>query len=603
MEEKGFEFMNIENNKAPNKLINEKSPYLLQHAYNPVQWYPWGKEALNKAREEDKLIFLSIGYSTCRWCHNMNRESFQDEEVGEILNKYFVPIKVDREEKPDIDKVYMTFSDAITGSGGWPLNLLLTPDTKPFFVGTYFPKRSKGQLNGLIELLEKSAEIWRIDKEKLMIESSNITEKVKEHFISYSSGDVKEDIFKDTKEGLLSIFDKRNGGFGYRPKFPMPQYILFLLEYGHKYDDEEAKKMAKNTLESIYKGGIFDHIGYGFCRYSVDEKWLVPHFEKMLYDNGLLAITYIKAYELTKELLYKEVAEKIFDFVIREMISKEGAFFSALDAETEGEEGKFYVFNYDEIIDVLGKEDGEFYCNHYDITKEGNFEGKNLPNLIGYDIESIDDKDKRHLEELRQKLFSYREKRIYPHRDEKILTSWNGIMISALAYGGKVFGNEDYINKAKKAADFIITNSIDKDGRLLSTYVDGESYNYGLLEDYTFFIYGLLVLYNVTKDLVYLKIGEKLNDDMLNLFWDEKRGGLFYYSNISEELVLRPKDAYDGATPSGNSIAALNMIKLYNITSNREFIDRVEEIIYTFGRDINNGPLGHVYMVMANMYL
>ncbi len=595
--------MNIDNNSASNKLINEKSPYLLQHAYNPVQWYPWGEDALQKAKEENKLIFLSIGYSTCRWCHNMNRESFQDEEVGEILNKYFVPIKVDREERPDIDKVYMTFSEAITGSGGWPLNLILTPDRKPIFVGTYFPKRARGRMNGLIELLEKSNELWQRDREKILRESSNITKEVDKHFISYNSGEVKEDIYKDTKKGLERIFDKNNGGFGNRPKFPMPQYSLFHLDYSYKNNDNKAKNMAKKTLESMYKGGIFDHIGYGFCRYSVDEKWLAPHFEKMLYDNGLLAMAYIRAYELTKDPFYKEVAEKIFDFVSRELTSKEGAFYSALDAETEGEEGKYYVFEYDEVMDLLGEEDGKFYCRYYDITEEGNFEGKNIPNLIGYDIESIDEDDKKRLEEIRQKLFSYREKRTYPHRDEKILTSWNGIMIGALAYGGKIFHNNDYINRAKKAADFIITHSIDKDERLLSTCIDGESYNYGLLEDYAYFVYGLLELYNVTGDLVYLKIGEKLNDDMLKLFWDEEDGGLFYYSDISEKLVLRPKDAYDGATPSGNSIAALNMAKLYEITKEQKYLEKGKEIIYAFGEDINRNSLGHVYLILAKRYL
>lgn len=594
--------MNIDN-KAPNKLINEKSPYLLQHAYNPVQWYPWGEEALQKAREEDKLIFLSIGYSTCRWCHNMNRESFQDEEVGEILNEYFVPIKVDREERPDIDKVYMTFSEAITGSGGWPLNLILTPDTKPIFVGTYFPKRSIGRMNGLIELLKRSNELWEKDRKKFLEESNNITKEVDKHFIFYYSGKVKEGISKDAKEGLERIFDEDYGGFGNRPKFPMPQYSIFLLDYGYKNNDERSKFMAKKTLESMYKGGIFDHIGYGFCRYSVDERWLVPHFEKMLYDNGLIAIAYIKAYELTKDPFYKEVAEKIFDFVSREMTSKEGAFYSALDAETEGEEGKYYTFEYDEVINLLGEENGKLYCKYYDISKEGNFEGKNIPNLIRYDIESIDKDDKKRLEENRQKLFSYREKRTYPHRDEKILTSMNGIMIGALAYGGKVFENSDYINRAKKAADFIITHSIDKDEKLLSTCIEGESYNYGLLEDYAYFVYGLLELYNVTGDLVYFKIGEKLNTDMLDLFWDEEKGGLFYYSDISEKLVLRPKDAYDGATPSGNSIAALNMANLYEITKEQKYLEKGKDIIYAFGEDINRNPLGHVYLILARRYL
>ncbi len=595
--------MNINNNRTPNKLINEKSPYLLQHAYNPVQWYPWGDEALEKAKKEDKPIFLSIGYSTCRWCHNMNRESFQDEEVGRILNEYFIPIKVDREERPDIDKVYMTFSEAIIGSGGWPLNLLLTPDTKPFFVGTYLPKRTKGRFVGIIELLEKSIALWKDNKQRVINESSHIVEEVDKHFISYSSGEVDEYIFDNIKGGLKEIFDRDNGGIGFKPKFPMFQYILFLLEYGYKNKDKEIIDMAQKYLVNMYKGGIFDHIGYGFYRYSVDEKWLVPHFEKMLYDNGLLAIVYIRAYELTKDSFYKKVVENIFDFVFREMTSNEGGFYSGLDAETEGEEGKYYTWNYDEIMRVLGEKDGEFFRNIYDITKIGNFEGKNIPNLIGYDIETINNENKTRLENIRQKLFHCRQNRIYPHRDEKILTSWNGIMISALAYGGKVFGNNEYINSAKKAADFIITHSINKDGILLAINIDRESYNYGLLEDYTYFIYGLLKVYEITGDLVYLKIAEKLNNDMLDLFWDEKYGGFFYYSDISEQLILRPKDIYDGATPSGNAIAVFNLIKLYNINKDEKYLDKISSILYTFGGNINENPLSHVYFVLAKWYL
>ena len=583
----------------PNRLAKEKSPYLLQHAYNPVDWYPWGEEALNKAKQENKPLFISIGYSACHWCHVMNRESFQDKEVAALLNKYYVPVKVDREERPDIDKVYMTFCEAMTGRGGWPLNLLLTPDGKPFYVGTYFPKRSRNRMVGLIDLLSKVNRTWMEDKESIIRESHYIVEEVDSRYNLYTKGKIEENIQSKTKESLKEMFDEINGGFGHYPKFPMPQYIIFLLEYGLKHNDEEALNMAEYTLESMYKGGIFDHVGFGFYRYSVDEKWMIPHFEKMLYDNALLGIAYTKAYEITKKSLYEDVSERLFKFILRDMVSKEGGFYSALDAETEGEEGKFYVFSYEEIIDLFGEDDGEFYCDSYNITKEGNFEGKNNPNFIGKDLDILSKSHKGKLSSMSQVLFNYREDRTKPHRDEKILTSWNGLMIGSLAYAGKIFNKEIYIEKAKRAADFIITNSIDKEGRLLSTYIDGESYNFGFLEDYTFFIYGLLKLYDVTQDDVYLEISKKLNNNMLEMFWDEKNGGLFYYSNISEQLILKPKDIYDGAIPSGNSIAALNLIKLYEITKEEGLYKKYQELLYAFGQSINDNPVSYVYSILA----
>lgn len=582
-----------------NRLANEKSPYLLQHKDNPVNWYPWGDEALKKAKDENKPIFLSIGYSTCRWCHNMNRESFQDEEVAEILNEYYIPIKVDREERPDLDKVYITFAEALTGSAGWPLNLILTPEKKPFFAGTYFPKKTRNRMIGLVDLLSQIKEVWQDDSDRIIGESNRILAEVDRIYNSYNKGELDKDILIKTKNELKDTFDKNNGGFSYRPKFPLPQYILFLLEYGEKTNDDSAMEMAKFTLDNMYKGGIFDHIGFGFYRYSVDEKWLVPHFEKMLYDNALLGIAYTMAYEKTKNPFYKEITEKIFEFVIRDLASEEGGFYSALDAETEGEEGKFYIFTKEEIVDLLGDEYGEFYCNYYDITEEGNFEGKNIPNLIDKDLNNINDIDKTKLESIRDIVFQYRDKRIKPHRDEKILTSWNGLFIAALAYGGKVFGNETYINNAKRAADFIIMNFIDENGNLLSTHINGESYNYGFLEDYAFFIFGLLKLYEVTEDEVYLGISKKLNEDMLKLFWDNANGGLYYCSYISEELILKPKDIYDGAIPSGNSIALLNLAKLYEITKDENIHEKYKCMLKVFANNINRNPVVYMYSILA----
>ena len=494
-----------------NRLAQEKSPYLLQHKDNPVNWYPWGQEALQKAKKEDKPIFLSIGYSTCRWCHNMNRESFQDEEVAEILNKYFVPIKVDREERPDLDKVYITFAEALTGYAGWPLTVFLTPDEKPFFAGTYFTKRSQKNSIGLIELLNKIKDLWQKRKEEIIKDSNNILEEVDRKFNRIRKGNIDEDIFNKTLEELENSFDEIYGGFTKAPKFPLPQYILFLLVYGWNLNHEKALSMAEFTLESMYKGGLFDHVGFGFYRYSTDEKWLVPHFEKMLYDNALLGIVYTKAYEITGKALYKEIAEKIYKFVLGELTSDGGAFYSALDAETEGEEGKYYLFTYDEIIDLLGEELGEFYCRYYNISKEGNFEGKNIPNLIGKKLEDISRQDKAILDSLRDMILTYREERIKPHRDEKILISWNGLMIASLAYGGRIFNRDLFIRKAREAAEFIIENSIDQDGKLLSIHIDGESYNYGFLEDYAYFTLGLLTLYDVVGDEKYLNIAKNLS--------------------------------------------------------------------------------------------
>lgn len=584
-----------------NRLVKEKSPYLLQHKENPVNWYPWGKEALEKAKVENKPIFLSIGYSTCRWCHNMNRESFQDKEVANILNSYYIPIKVDREERPDLDKVYITFAEAMTGSAGWPLTLILTPEKKPFFAGTYFPKETKNRMIGLVDLLNSIKDAWKEDKDRIIGESNRILAEVDRMYNSHDVGKIDENILIDAKNQLKNVYDKHNGGFSYRPKFPLPQYIMFLLEYGERARDDNAMEMAKFTLEKMYKGGIFDHVGFGFYRYSVDEKWLVPHFEKMLYDNALLGITYTMAYEKTKNPLYKEITEKIFEFVIRDLASKEGGFYSALDAETEGEEGKFYIFTKEEIIDLLGDEYGEFYCNYYDISEEGNFEGKSIPNLIDKDLNNINHIDKAKLESIRDKVFQYRDKRTKPHRDEKILTSWNGLIIGALAYGGKVFSNETYINNAKGTADFIIANSIDKDGNLLSTHINGESYNYGFLEDYAFFIFGLLKLYEVTKEEVYLGIGKKLNEEMLKLFWDDENGGLYYYSDISEKLILRPKDIYDGAIPSGNGISLLNLAKLYSIVQDENLYNKYKDVLKVFGQNINNNPTAYIYTILSLM--
>ena len=586
-------------NHVSNRLIHEKSPYLLQHAYNPVDWYPWGEEALNKAKEENKLLFISIGYSTCHWCHVMNRESFNDNEVAEVLNESFVPIKVDREERPDIDKVYMTFAEAMNGNAGWPLNVIATPDGKPIYVGTYFPKKSNNRMIGIIDLLHKINNLWIEDSEGLSNESDRILKEVRRISEEKTEGDINENVFKKASETLDRIYDRKNGGFGTSPKFPMPQYLLFLLNYGEQNNDEDALEIAEDTLEKMYKGGIFDHIGYGFFRYSVDEYWLVPHFEKMLYDNALMSLVYTKAFEITGKPFYKEIAEKTYEFIIRDMLSDNGGFYSALDADSEGVEGKFYLFSKEEVINLLGEEWGELFNKYYDITKTGNFEGSNIPNLIKTNLDEIPAKDASSLNSIIQMLFTYREKRVMPHRDEKILTSWNGLMIGSLAYAGRVFENKFYIKKAREAADFLIENSMDMEGNLLSTNIDGQSYNFGYLEDYTFFIYGLVNLYKASQESKYLDLSKKLTDDMIDLFKDDKQEGLFFYGSKSELLVLRPKEYYDGAIPSGNGFALIDLMNLYVLTRDEKYSNYAKDIIHAFGGSVNKTPLGHLYSLLA----
>ncbi len=578
-----------------NRLANEKSPYLQQHKDNPVNWYPWGEEALNKAKKENKPLFISIGYSTCHWCHVMNDQSFSHDDVAKVLNEYFIPIKVDREERPDVDKVYMSFSEAMTGQGGWPLNIFATPIGRPFYLSTYLPKNNKDSMLGIIELGNKLHELWETEEDKVLDESDHILKEVKKIYEKYATGDIDEKIDFESNRALTGIFDQEHGGFGIKPKFPMPQYLLFLLGYSEEYDDSKSLEIAEKTLENMYKGGIFDHIGYGFFRYSVDEKFLVPHFEKMLYDNALLSLVYTKAYKLTGKDLYKDIANKIYEFIVRDMLSDTNGFYSALDADSEGVEGKYYVFSHDEIINLLGDEMGAMYSSYYDITPEGNFEGMNIPNLISKDIENLDPS----LDSMCQMLFTFREKRIPPHRDEKILTSMNGLMIASLSYAGGVFKNSFYIKKAKEAADFILNNSIDSEGNLLSTYIKGESYNQGYLEDYSFFIYGLLNLYQATEEELYLEKAKSLTTAMLELFSEKNHKGLFYYSHKAEELVLDPKEIYDGVIPSGNSMALINLLLLYNITGEFEYALAAKEIFFSFGGEINKNPLAHLYSIMA----
>ncbi len=594
--------MKIERDGVTNRLINEKSPYLLQHAHNPVNWYPWGEEAFSKAISEDKAIFLSIGYSTCHWCHVMERESFEDKEVAQLLNEKFISIKVDREERPDIDHIYMDFCQMMTGSGGWPLTVFLNPqDKSPFFAGTYFPKEDRYGYVGLMTLLQQIDGTWKNKREKIHAVTKEVVQELRRTPEEFGEGMLNDKTIKSTYETLKSYFEKSYGGFGYAPKFPTPHNLTFLLRYYKLTGEKDALEMVTKTLDSMYNGGIFDHIGFGFSRYSTDEKWLVPHFEKMLYDNALLLIAYVEAYQITKKPKYREVTEKIAEYVMRDMTSEEGGFYSAEDADSEGVEGRFYVFDKKEIEQILSSEEAELFCTHYNITERGNFEGKNILNTID-NYTDIGQTMNKQLDECRQKIFEYRKARVHPFKDDKILTSWNGLMIAAMAIAGKVLDNNNYIKAATKAINFITLRLVNSEGRLLARYREGEASNLAFLDDYTFFIWGLLECYEATFNVEYLKRAVKLNGDMLKYFWDEQHGGLFMYGNDSEELIIRPKDVYDGAIPSGNSVAAMNMLRISRMIGDENLDRIVSKHFSTFGGMVKNNPNQYTFFMMSFMH-
>lgn len=587
--------------KYNNKLLQEKSPYLLQHAHNPVDWYPWGGEAFSRAVAEDKPIFLSIGYSTCHWCHVMERESFEDEEVAKILNKHFIAIKVDREERPDVDHIYMSVCQAMTGHGGWPLTIMMTPDRKPFHAGIYFPKRSRGGYPGIIEILEHINDAWVNEKDTLVESSDKIMEHMDMEFGTDEHGEVNEEVIDAAAASFSKNFDKTYGGFGSAPKFPTPHNLMFLLRNSVQSKNSNVLNMVEKTLESMYRGGMYDHIGFGFSRYSTDRKWLVPHFEKMLYDNALLAFSYVEAYQATGKEQYRRVSEQIFEYVLRDMTSTGGGFYSAEDADSEGVEGKFYVWTPKEITDVLGEKDAKEFCNMYDITLKGNFEESNIANIIDNKT-SFEELTMLPLDNMRRKLFDYREKRIHPYKDDKILTAWNGLMIAALAYGARVFGNKTYMEAAKRAVGFIQDELIRADGRLMARYREGEAAYLGYLDDYAFLVWGLIELYQASFDIKYLELAVRLNDDMIKYFGDTDKGGYFIYGSDSEQLIARPKEVYDGAMPSGNSVAALNLLRLGRLTGNTELEVEAERVFGSFADKINSYSMGHTYMLMAVMF-
>jgi uncharacterized protein len=601
------------NQHRANRLAREKSPYLLQHANNPVDWYAWGDEAFEKAKEEDKPIFLSIGYSTCHWCHVMEKESFEDDETAKLMNDTFVSIKVDREERPDIDHVYMTVCQMMTGSGGWPLNIIMTPDRRPFFAGTYFPKESRYGRLGLDELSQKIKTLWTDSREQVLDSSDKVMlalERIQEEPPGQSLGKAALDAaFRQ----LSQRYDPMHGGFSNAPKFPTAHNMLFLLRSWKRSGDKSALHMVEHTLEAMRQGGIYDHVGFGFHRYSTDDRWLVPHFEKMLYDQAMLAMTYTEAYQATGKEEYARTAHEIFAYVLRDMTANEGGFFSAEDADSEGVEGKFYVWTMEEIRNLLDSSEAELVTEVYRAAEAGNFHEEASGRLTGSNIlhmrQSLPQTASRlgmHPEELetkldraREKLFKGREKRIHPHMDDKILTDWNGLMIAALSKGAQVFDRPEYAEAAMKAADFVLTTLREPDGRLQHRYRDGEAGLPAHVDDYAFMIWGLLELYEATFEVDYLKAALDLNKLFLQYFWDTERGGFYFTSADASELPVRKKEIYDGATPSGNSVAALNLLRLHRITGDHEFEKLADMLGRAFSGSVNQFPSAYTQLLLA----
>jgi hypothetical protein len=591
-------------NIKPNRLINEKSPYLLQHAYNPVDWYAWGDEAFDKARMEDKPIFLSIGYSTCHWCHVMERESFEDSRTAALMNEVFVSIKVDREERPDIDHIYMTVCQMMTGSGGWPLNILMTPEKKPFFAGTYFPRESRMGRIGMLDLVPRISELWRDRRNEVLDSATKIMHALKQ-IPEDSPGmlptkDVSDQAFSE----LEKRFDSQMGGFSEAPKFPTPHNMLFLLRYWNRTGNDRALEMVEKTLQSMKMGGIYDHVGYGFHRYSTDTEWLVPHFEKMLYDQALLSIAFTEAYQATGKNEYAETAQQILEYVMRDMTSPEGGFYSAEDADSEGEEGKFYVWTVEEVEEILGSHDGKFFASIMNFKPKGNyreestgeFTGSNIPHITSALHKSAErlgmsESDLRsRLNAARKKLFDARESRVHPHKDDKILADWNGLMIAAFAKASQVFDRSDFGIAAKKAADFVLNAMRDADGRLLHRFRDNEAGLLGHADDYAFFVWGLIELHESLFEIRHLEAAIELNQQFVNYFWDESVGGFYLSAEDVSDVLIRKKELYDGATPSANSVSILNLLRLAKITADSELEQKAEMTLKAFAGNVRQFP-------------
>lgn len=594
-------------NKYTNHLIHETSPYLLQHAHNPVDWYPWGEEALHKSKKEDKPVFLSIGYSSCHWCHVMEEESFENEEIASILNKHFVSIKVDREERPDLDEIYMNAVQMLTGSGGWPMSVFLTPELKPFYGGTYFPPETRYGKTGFKNLLRSIAEAWKSNRDDIGKNAMLFVDKIN-HYSANTSGSkesLSKEILQQGVTDLTAAYDPQYGGFGAAPKFPQTMALEFLMRMYVHTKDEKIVAMVSHTLDKMASGGMYDHLGGGFHRYSTDRKWLVPHFEKMLYDNALLADLYLKAFQLTKKQRYKNVASEILDYVLREMTDSSGGFHSSQDADTKGEEGKFYAWTYEEIIEALGKKDGDLFSGYYSIRKQNASTSHEILNIDQNILHKKTDQLPAEynpdlinkIQTLRDSLYNIRNKRHKLNKDGKIITAWNALMISSFANAFQAFGDSRYLSAAEKAARFILSEMYDN-GNLLRIYRKGIAKQPAFLNDYAFFISSLITLYETTFDINWLIEAEKLTERMIEKFWDTSSGGFFFTSASHKNLITRTKPIYDGSIPSGNSIAAYALLRLSKLRDNKGYYAKAEKTLNTFSEEIAGIPRG--YMAMLN---
>ena len=596
--------------RKPNRLISQKSPYLLQHAYNPVEWYPWGNDAFEKAKADNKPVFVSIGYSTCHWCHVMEKESFEDEGVAQLMNQAFVCIKVDREERPDLDAAYMAVCQSMGRNCGWPLNVIMTPDKNPFFVGSYIPKENRYGTVGMLSLVPQISQIWKTRQ----LEMENIGKELKQQIEPAKGENVRNGLgtpdLDNAYEQLFLRFDQENGGFGRAPKFPSPHNLLFLLRYYKRTKEKAAWTMVEKTLREMRLGGIFDQVGFGFHRYSTDALWLVPHFEKMLYDQALMTLAYVEAYQASGQAKFKITAKETLDYVLRDLVAPEGGFYSAQDADSEGEEGKFYLWTQEEIRQAVSLPNADFANSFFDVKVDGNYyeppKGKNGKNILHFSkpLDQLAAESNLSVNELiwllgriTGNLFNAREKRVHPALDYKVLVDWNGLMIAALARASQVLGEAKYLQVAVKAADFILKEMLTDEGLLYHRFAKGEKAVDGFLDDYAYFVFGLIELYEASFNERFLVTSVDLTKKMIFEFWDEESRGFFFSRKGSDPDVPRIKQTYDGAVPSGNAVALLNLLRLSILSGELSFADYGRKTLQVFSEEIKNMPLGHTFML------
>ncbi len=574
-----------------NHLKGESSPYLKQHAENPVDWYPWSKEAFKEAEQRDVPVFLSIGYSTCHWCHVMEKESFTDKEVADLINQYFVAVKVDREERPDIDKLYMEACQAMTGSGGWPLTIFMTADKKPFYASTYLPKEDKYGRKGLLSILPEIHNLWITQRDKLLIASNNVVSHLQKQE-DETKIELSEELLIKTSDILEKIYDEKYSGFGKEPKFPMPQYLLFLLHLWKENSEEKYLEMIEDTLKAMRAGGIFDQLGKGFHRYSTDREWEIPHFEKMLYDQALLIYTYSEVYQATGEKIYADVVEEIIEYLKRDMMADNGCFYSAEDADSDGVEGGYYFWNKAELQNLLSTEEYSLLLEHFKLQEQ---------NRINLTLRNIGSYNK--IPEIKEKLFALREKRKRPSKDKKILTDWNALIIVGLAKAGFVFANNDYLKIAENIVRFIFDKMSRKSGRLVHSYFEGNISETDNLNDYAYLLWGLIELHQATLKNEYLIKAENISRVMFENFWDEKDGGFYFTAKDNDELFIRQKKAIDSAIPSANSIACYNILRLSHLKDNFEYREKAGEMLNVFSKAVDSSPANHIFLLLSYHYL